>query len=109
MAHNSHIEKNLIRKYFPYQIDPTTETIRKHKWIDTLTVYRKLYPNLENYDLKSLIETFIDAKLLKTEAEKICAPTKSFFHHSLYDALCVYFLTKRLEGKINLKQFLSFA
>ena len=107
VAHNSHIEKNLIKKYFPYDLDKKTGAIRKHKWIDTLNVYRALYPGLNRYDLKTLMKIFVEEKMIRQEAEKRCSSNKRDFHHSLFDALCVYFLIKRIEKKINLKQFQS--
>lgn len=107
VAHNSHVEKNLIKKYFPYEVDQITKKIRKHNWLDTLKVYRKLYPRLKKYDLRFLVETFVDEKELKEEVGKRCKNDKHQFHNPLFDAICVYLLTKRLKNTINLEQFLN--
>lgn len=107
VAHNSHVEKNLIKKYFPYEVDQITKKIRKHNWLDTLKVYRKLYPRLKKYDLRFLVETFVDEKELKEEVGKRCQTDKHQFHNPLFDAICVYLLTKRLKNTINLEQFLN--
>ena len=107
VAHNSHVEKNLIKKYFPYEIDQITKKIRKHNWLDTLKVYRNLYPRLKKYDLRFLVETFIDEKELKNEVVKRCHKGKHKFHNSLFDAICVYLLIKRLKNTINLEHFVN--
>ena len=107
VAHNSHVEKNLIKKYFPYEVDQITKKIRKHNWLDTLKVYRKLYPGLKKYDLRFLVETFVDEKELKNEVGKRCQNDKHQFHNPLFDAICVYLLTKRLKNTINLEHFLN--
>ena len=107
VAHNSHVEKNLIKKYFPYEVDQVTQKVRKHNWLDTLKLYRNLYPELKKYDLKFLVETFIDELELKYEVEKKCHIGKRQFHNSLFDAICVYLLTKRLKKTINLDHFLN--
>jgi DNA polymerase III epsilon subunit-like protein len=107
VSHNSHIEKNLIKKYFPYEINQVTQKIRKHNWLDTLKLYRNLYPALEKYDLKFLVDTFIDERELASETEKRCSKGKHHFHNSLFDAICVYLLTKRLKKTINLEHFLN--
>ena len=107
VAHNSHVEKNLIKKYFPYEVDQVTRKIRKHNWLDTLKLYRNLYPGLKKYDLRFLVETFIDEHELKKVVEKRCHTGKHQFHNSLFDAICVYLLTKRLKKTINLEHFLN--
>lgn len=107
VAHNSSIEKNLIKKYFPYSIDNKVKKIKQHKWLDTLEIYRQLYPKLEKYDLKSLVEIFVDLKELKIISNTVCCEKKNQFHHSLFDAICVYFLTTRLKSVINFNHFLK--
>jgi DNA polymerase III epsilon subunit-like protein len=107
VAHNSHVEKNLIKKYFPYEVDQITKKIRKHNWLDTLKIYRNLYPRLKKYDLRFLVETFIDEKELRNEVGKRCHKGKHKFHNSLFDAICVYLLIKRLNNTINLEHFVN--
>ena len=106
VAHNAFVEKNLIKKYFPYYLDTETKNVRKQLWLDSLFVYRSLYPGLEKYDLKYLVETFIHPKILESEITKRCYPNAKTFHNPLFDAVCAYLLIKRLSNKINLNQFL---
>tara|TARA_B100000035_G_scaffold73449_2_gene60688 strand:- start:5284 stop:5781 length:498 start_codon:yes stop_codon:yes gene_type:complete len=107
-AHNSYIERNLIKKYFPYQFDKETKQLIKNKWLDTLKVYRILYPNLEKYDLKSLIKTFITDADLKKVVDERCTNHKKQYHNSLFDAICVYLLVNRIKKTINLVHFLDY-
>lgn len=108
VAHNSHVEKNLIKKHFPYQLDKETKKVIKNKWLDTLEIYRKLYPNLEKYDLKSLIKTFVCDTNLEREVKDKCTFQKKQFHNSLFDAICVYLLTRRIEKTVKLDHFLNY-
>jgi len=106
VSHNYYVEKNLIKKYFPYCIDPKTKRLHKHKWLDSLFLYRTLYPNLKKHDLRYLVETFIDPQILDEEISKRCGNKVTTFHHPLFDATCTYLLIQRLTSKINFDQFL---
>ena len=106
VAHNSYVEKNFLKKYFPYCCDQNTRIVLEHAWLDSLRVYRTLYPNLGRFELKFLVETFIDPQVLQSETESYCKKNEDKFHHSLFDAICVYLLIKRLTSRVNLDQFL---
>ena len=106
VSHNSFVEKNLIKKYFPYKLSQGAKGLHKQMWVDSLHVYRTLYPNLEKYDLKYLVNTFINYDSLDAITKSRCQKKASTFHHSLFDAICVYLLIKRLSSKINLLHFL---
>ena len=106
-AHNSFVEKNFLKKYFPYHLNQKTKRVREYIWLDSLNIYRSLYPNLKNYDLKFLVNTFIDSNILKAETENRCKNNEDKFHHPLFDAICVYLLIERLKSRINLDQFLQ--
>ena len=106
VSHNYYVEKNLIKKYFPYRIDPKTKKVKEHKWLDSLLVYRTLYPNLKKYDLKYLVETFLDPQILDDEISKRCDKRSTTFHHPLFDATCTYLLILRLESRISFDRFL---
>ena len=106
VSHNYYVEKNLIKKYFPYRIDPKTKRPQEHKWLDSLLVYRTLYPNLKKYDLKYLLETFLDPRVLVEETSKRCGKKSTTFHHPLFDATCTYLLILRLASKISFDRFL---
>ena len=75
-------------------------------WLDTKIVYRQLYPNLPNYDLKSLIETFIGLDGLTEKAKAYCQEEKLQFHNALFDAIACMELVNRLSDKLNLPNFL---
>ena len=105
VAHNSFVEKNLIKKYFPYKLAHGSKNLRKQGWLDSLYVYRTLYPNLEKYDLKYLVNTFINSESLNDLTKNKCKTNAATFHHSLFDAICVYLLIKRLASKVNLNHF----
>lgn len=106
VSHNYHVEKNLIKRHFPYNIDPETKRLHEHKWLDSLLVYRTLYPNLIKHDLKYLVETFIDPEVLDDEISKRCGKKGTTFHHPLFDATCTYLLIQRLAPRINFDRFL---
>jgi DNA polymerase III epsilon subunit-like protein len=75
-------------------------------WLDTKLIYKKLYPDLKKYDLKTLTETFMGLKSINEKAALYCDPKKIGFHNALFDAFCCYALTKRLSTKVNLQKFL---
>jgi DNA polymerase III alpha subunit (gram-positive type) len=104
-AHNYSIEKNLIKKYLPYKLNKSKNKIIKYKWLDTLVIYRELYPQLKKYDLRSLIETFIDQKKLNVLANGMCKPNRKTYHYPMFDCLCVYMLIQRIESTIDLSHF----
>ena len=106
VSHNSFIEKNLIKKYFPYKLSHGAKGLHKQMWVDSLHVYKTLYPNLEKYDLKYLVKTFVNYDSLDAVTKNCCQKKAAKFHHSLFDAICVYLLIKRLSAKINLCLFL---
>ena len=106
VSHNYYVERNLIKKYFPYRIDPNTKRPQEQKWLDSLLVYRTLYPNLKKYDLKYLVETFIDLEVLDDEISNRCGKKVTTFHHPLFDATCTYLLIQRLATRINFDRFL---
>lgn len=104
-AHNATIEKNLIKKYIPYKINKLNGKINSFKWVDSLDVYRKLYPQLEKYDLKSLVKIFIDRIKLKELSESLCKKKRNSYHFPLFDCICVYLLIQRLESTVNFGHF----
>ena len=104
ISHQSNVEKNFIRMELPYS--PFDDMGRWGPWLDTKIVYRKLYPNLPNYDLKSLIETFIGLDGLTRKEAKSTAVKRNLFHNALFDAIACMELVNRLSDKLNLPNFL---
>ncbi len=108
IAHNARIEKNLLREYMPYRSvgkKPNGENLCWGPWIDTKEVYGLLYPNIGNYALNSLTETFVPKKELEKKAKQLCATGRRKPHFALYDALCTYMLIERVAGMVDITKF----
>jgi|TARA_E500000178_G_C16947139_1_gene719379 hypothetical protein len=109
-AHNYKTEQNLIKKYFPYQQNTQSRALKSGpvtRWLDTVKVYRSLYPQIEKYDLRTLTEIFIEKETLKEISGTVCEKGKNKFHNSLFDSLCVYLLVDRLKFSVNIRSFLQ--
>jgi len=109
VAHNAHIEKNLIREYLPY---PKFEENKGKRalwgpWLDTVTVYKTLYPTIKDYSLGHLTSTFIETGELNTFAKNLCDEKKCKAHFALYDATCTLLLVKRIAKLVDLGGFIS--
>lgn len=107
VSHNIQIEKNLLKKYLPYP--PIIKDKDSHEWgpwLDTIKLYKTLYPDLKKYELSSLKDIFIkdEIEILST---KYCTKGKGKHHNALYDAMCTYLLVKRLYSKIDLNSFIQ--
>ena len=74
-------------------------------WLDTVSIYKKLYPNIENYTLENLTDIFVEKTALQRDILKFCDEKKRHFHNPLFDSLCCYRLTKRLKDVVNLEKF----
>lgn len=109
IAHNAHIEKNLIKDYLPYPKIEKGSASTKHwgPWLDTLTTYRTLYPTMKDFSLENLTSTFIDKKQLNEMAEKVCKKDRIKPHFALYDALCTLLLVRRIDEKVDLSAFIK--
>ena len=108
-AHNSIVEKNFLKEIMPYKTVNKENIKLSNKWgpwLDTLYVYRKLYPHLKDYCLKSLVERFIDKSELDKLANKHCNKKRLYYHNAMYDAICTMLLINRLESKIKLELLL---
>lgn len=103
-AHNSYIENNFLKKTWAYckkSLDYSDPSRKKNvstwgPWLDTLEIYRNLYPNLNSYQLSDLIKLFKLNDELKELAKNYCPISRSIFHCALYDALGTAILLKRL-------------
>tara|TARA_B100001093_G_scaffold360072_1_gene344780 strand:- start:1335 stop:1838 length:504 start_codon:yes stop_codon:yes gene_type:complete len=105
LSHQSNIEKNFIKREMPYTT--FSPSGKWEPWLDTKLIYKRLYPDLEKYDLRTLAETFLGLSSINEKAAIYCKPKKLGFHNALFDAFCCYALTKRLSTKVNLKKFLT--
>lgn len=107
VAHNIQIEKNIINKYIPYKssINENHTTLKWGPWVDTLLIYKALYPNINSYKLNNLGRLFLNQVKIKTLAKKLCKRTKVRSHQSMYDAVLTFLLLERLKNKIDISLF----
>ena len=75
-------------------------------WIDTLKIYRALYPNLKNYTLSYLKSVFDLERSVKELSDTLCKRTAVKQHESMYDCIVTYLLLYRLKQQIDLNLFL---
>lgn len=102
-AHNRHAENGFLKSTWP--LPPEVPDWRRGggtaqewgPWIDTLSLYRALYPGLEGYGLGDLVDRFESRPELEALAERHCPPTRRKPHCALYDALASALLLLRLE------------
>lgn len=108
VSHNCSIEHNMLSQLMPYR--PSTnnkvEEILWEPWIDSMIVYKKLYPDEQNYNLKSLVDRFINPNEIEKLAKEYCQINKKKYHHAMYDAIACYLLIKRIADRINISKFL---
>lgn len=101
-AHHAAIEDGLIRMIWPYPRNSPDFTEERSNltswgpWIDTLQIYRQLYPDLDNYKLGYLIEHFDLTESLDDHARRNCPPKRKSYHCALYDTLASALLFLRL-------------
>ena len=72
-------------------------------WLDTLSIYRRLYPDLDSYQLNALIDLFQLAEPLNQLAQEYCPKERIRYHCALYDALASALLLFRLYSLSELK------
>ena len=105
-SHHSSVENNLLRRTWAYPRackdffnNESRELVADWgPWLDTLQIYRNLYPDLASYKLEALIEQFNLGSELKDLVTVHCEKTRAQFHCALYDALAAALLLKRLFG-----------
>jgi DNA polymerase III epsilon subunit-like protein len=109
VSHSASIEHNLLKNIMPYRAQ-IFETKGKNfywdPWIDTVQIYKTLYPSEKKFDLKSLAKRFIDDEIIEDITIKYCIKEKRSFHHSLFDAIICYLLLKRITEIIDLNKLL---
>lgn len=73
-------------------------------WLDTLQIYRRLYPDIERHNLGDLIESFKVGAELEALAQEFCPKGRRRYHSALYDALASACLLLRLYREPALKE-----
>lgn len=108
-AHNAAVEEDFLRAVWPSPrvspdfSKPECPAATWGPWLDTLHIYRRLYPQLANHKLQSLMEAFEMQGLLDEQASMICPSDRSRYHCALYDALASAMLLQRLGEDPKLK------
>lgn len=101
-AHHMAVEAGLLQAVWPCPgrvpdfAEPGEWTADWGPWLDTLQLYRRVYPGLESYKLGDLIELFQLSTALDAQAQLLCPPTRRQYHCALYDALASALLLTRL-------------
>jgi len=113
-AHNRHAENSFLKR--TWAIPPAvrdwegaaeSRTQTWGPWLDTLDIYRGLYPQLPGYGLSELIAAFRLAERLDAVVAQHCPETRRRPHCALYDALASALLLLRLEDEPRLRDTIS--
>jgi len=109
VSHNITVEKNFLTSQMPYFISSylNNDNLTWGPWIDTLEIYKCLYPNLSEYSLNKLSANFLSKEEINSLSEAYCKRTKTTFHQSLFDCLVTFKLFERLKNKVDLAFFLK--
>jgi DNA polymerase III epsilon subunit-like protein len=108
-AHNAAVEDGLLRTVWPY---PRTSpnfaedgqmTATWGPWLDTLYLYRRIYPQLESHKLGDLVEQFDLRASLDEQARLYCPEKRQRYHCALYDALASALLLRHLYTEPELQ------
>ena len=102
-AHNRHAENTFLKS--TWAVPPEVPDWRGSAghaqewgpWIDTLSIYKHLYPGLDSYALVDLVDLFGLQGELDASAAEYCPEDRSQSHCALYDALASSLLLLRLE------------
>lgn len=108
-AHNRHAENAFLKA--TWAVPPTVPDWRSGRgeaqewgpWIDTLSIYRRLYPGLDSYGLGELSERFHCTERIAELAGEHCPIGRRRPHCALYDAIASALLLLRLESVDGLK------
>jgi len=107
-AHNAIVEEGLLRSVWSYPRKSPNfaregESVASWgPWLDTLQLYRAIYPQLSSYRLSDLIANFDLQIALYELAELYCPVKRKRFHCALYDAFASALLLKRLYEEPDL-------
>lgn len=107
-AHNVAVEDGLLRSVWSYPrsspdfSDSGQTTASWGPWVDTLQLYRRIYPQLESYKLGDLVLLFGMEASLNEQATLYCPDKRGRYHCALYDALASALLLRRLYDEPDL-------
>ena len=103
------MEDGFLRAVWPFLesllifLEPGIFTAEWGPWLDTLHLYRRIYPHLDSYKLKDLVQFFELQTLLDKYAASLCPIDRSNYHCALYDALGSALLLGRVINEPSLQ------
>ncbi|MDQ8208804.1 3'-5' exonuclease [Coraliomargarita sp. SDUM461003] len=109
-AHNAAVEDGFLRAVWSYPrtspnfSEPGQSIASWGPWLDTLYIYRSIYPQLEQHKLQVLITLFELQAALDAQAAVICPAERRHYHCALYDALASALLLRRLSEEPTLAE-----
>lgn len=112
-AHNRHAENQFLSRTWalppavPDWSQPHQSSHQWGPWIDTLQIYRTLYPGQSAYGLGDLLQLFQLQEDMARLAASHCPPKRVRPHCALYDALASALLLLRLDHEPSLRQRLT--
>lgn len=107
-AHNVAVEAGFIATVWPHPKECTnfaeqdTLVADWGPWLDTLQLYRRIYPGLESYGLEALVQVFNLQEQLDQQAGLLCPPGRQHYHCALYDAMASALLLAHLFSEPEL-------
>lgn len=108
-AHNVSVESGFISAIWPHPKEcpnfaqPETSAADWGPWLDTLKIYRRVYPGLKSYGLESLVKMFELQEDLDRQAGSFCPVGRQHYHCALYDALASALLLIRIFSEPELE------
>lgn len=108
-AHNVAVEAGLIATVWPYPkncpnfAEPEIEAADWAPWLDTLRLYRRIYPGMASYGLEALVRDFSLQEELDRQAGLFCPAKRKRYHCALYDAMASALLLARLFSEPELE------
>lgn len=108
-AHNAAVEDGLLRTVWAYpRHSPDFSqqgqvTASWGPWLDTLYLYRRIYPQLDSHKLADLVEQFDLQAPLDAQAKLYCPKKRQRYHCALYDTLASALLLLRLYDEPELE------
>lgn len=109
-AHNAAVEDAFLRAVWvcprtsPDFSEPGRRSTTWGPWLDTLHLYRRIYPQLESHKLEDLVRLFDLQAGLDLQAATVCPPARRHYHCALYDALASARLLCRLADEPTLEE-----
>ncbi len=108
-AHNAAVEDGLLRTVWAYPrnspdfSEDGQTTATWGPWLDTLYLYRRIYPQLQSHKLADLIGQFDLQASMDEQAKLYCPEKRQRYHCALYDTLASALLLRRLYEEPELQ------